>query len=116
MSNTNSELPRFIVEQPHGEQEPICWVTGYYGGRCTVAPRNGATVLPVGMALYDHSKKSAVTNRENIAEKALEEILSIILEYLPPDGLDPKSTLSRIIGVIDPWPLYMTPKQKNKQD
>ena len=43
---------RAALERPQGEQEPICWVTGYYGGRCTVAPCNGATVLPVGMALY----------------------------------------------------------------
>ena len=43
-----------VVEQPQGGQEPICWVTGYYGGHCTVAPCNGATVLPVGMALYTH--------------------------------------------------------------
>ena len=45
-----------VVEQPQGGQEPICWVTGYYGGHCTVAPCNGATVLPVGMALYTRPK------------------------------------------------------------
>lgn len=54
------------LERPQGEQEPICWVTGYYGGHCTVAPCNGATVLPVGMALYTRPqpKRQPLTNEQ----------------------------------------------------
>lgn len=44
------------LEQPQVTQEPICYVTGHYGGRCTVAPSDASTVLPVGVALYTHQK------------------------------------------------------------
>lgn len=58
------------LEQPQVEQEPICWVTGYYGGRCTVAPRNGATVLPVGMALYTHPQPP----RQPLTDRVIQEL------------------------------------------
>ena len=61
---------RSALEQPQGEQEPIGWVTGYYGGRCTVAPCNGATVLPVGMALYTHPQPK----RQPLTQEQIEVI------------------------------------------
>jgi hypothetical protein len=39
------------------------------------------------------------------ARKALERILDAVRAYLPPDGIDAKEALSRIIAEVDPWPL-----------
>jgi hypothetical protein len=34
------------------KQQPVAYVTGYYGGRCVIEPLNPAMVMPSGMALY----------------------------------------------------------------
>jgi NAD(P)H-dependent FMN reductase len=34
------------------KQEPVAFVTGYYGGRCVIEPLNKARVFPSGMGLY----------------------------------------------------------------
>jgi len=41
----------------------------------------------------------------NTARKALERVLKVVQEYLPPDGIDAEESLSRICEIIDPWPL-----------
>ena len=47
-------LQRFWREQKAEpvKQEPVAYVTGYYGGRCVVEPLNRASVLPNNLALY----------------------------------------------------------------
>ena len=44
------ELDRNYAEPV--KQEPVAYVTGYYGGRCVVEPLNRASVLPNNLALY----------------------------------------------------------------
>ena len=34
------------------EQQPVGYVSGFYGGYCVIQPTDPAVVLPVGMALY----------------------------------------------------------------
>ena len=33
-------------------QQPVGYVSGFYGGYCVIQPTDPAVVLPVGMALY----------------------------------------------------------------
>lgn len=39
------------------------------------------------------------------ARKALERVLEAVRAYLPPDGIDAKEAMSRVIAEVDPWPL-----------
>lgn len=41
--------------------------------------------------------------RQEAARQAME--LAVVCKYLPPDGIDAKEALSRIIAIVDPWPL-----------
>jgi hypothetical protein len=37
-------------------------------------------------------------------ERCLRAVLAVVQAYLPPDGLDHEEAMSRIIGLVDPWP------------
>jgi hypothetical protein len=37
-------------------------------------------------------------------ERRLRAVLAVVQAYLPPDGLDHEEAMSRIIGLVDPWP------------
>mgnify|MGYP006140265347 CR=1 FL=1 len=41
------------------EQEPVAWVAGYKTGQCVIAPIDGNTVFPTGLALYTAPTKRA---------------------------------------------------------
>ena len=43
------------------------------------------------------------------AEQVLEDILQIVRQYLPPDGIGIHPAMSEIIGCVDPWPLASPP-------
>jgi hypothetical protein len=42
---------REAIEQAE-QQEPVAFVTGYYGGRCVIEPLNPARAMLLGMGLY----------------------------------------------------------------
>ena len=44
--------PLYTSPQPAQQQEPVAYVTGYFGGNALVMPTNSATVLNNGTALY----------------------------------------------------------------
>lgn len=39
----------------------------------------------------------------------LTKVLAAVREYLPPDGISAKDCLSKIIAIVDPWPLDSKP-------
>jgi len=46
----------------------------------------------------------------NVAEESLVKVLQACNEYLPPDGIDAKACISKILAIVDPWPLKATPQ------
>lgn len=40
-----------------------------------------------------------------IAVRVLREILDVVRDYLPPDGIDVQTAMGKIIELVDPWPL-----------
>lgn len=48
---------------------------------------------------------SPVAQRGARAEQALRRILDAIRQYLPPDGPSAHDTITKIVGLVDPWPL-----------
>lgn len=58
------------------------------------------------MALYAAPKALAPLTDER---QPLTKVLEAVREYLPPDGITAKDCLSKIIAIIDPWPLPVKP-------
>ena len=46
------------------EQQPVGYVSGFYGGYCVIQPTDPAVVLPVGMALYRAKEWVGMTDEE----------------------------------------------------
>jgi hypothetical protein len=53
--------------------------------------------------------KLAGVNDSSKAEQVLEEVLSVVQHYLPPDGGTAQDAMGEIIGLVDPWPLSSRP-------
>ena len=51
----------------------------------------------------------------NVAEESLAKVLQACNEYLPPDGINANSCISKILAVVDPWPLKATQKAASQQ-
>lgn len=64
-------------------------------------PENGANLYA-----------SPVFNDEDSFEIALNQILWVIQDYLPPHGIDINTAMSRIISIIDPGPKGWKPKNR----
>jgi hypothetical protein len=41
---------------------------------------------------------------EGLYETRLRAVLSVVQEYLPPDGISAKEAMSKITRLVDPWP------------
>ena len=52
------------------EQQPVGYVSGFYGGYCVIQPLDPAVVLPVGMALY-----RAPTEWVGLTDEEIKEIV-----------------------------------------
>ena len=55
MRDASHSAGRYVCECEFWEepkQQPVGYVSGFYGGYCVIQPTDKATVLPVGMALY----------------------------------------------------------------
>lgn len=55
----------------------------------------------MGVTVKDHDRKQR-GEPTGYAEQALQKIHSIVTAYLPPDGLDRKEAMSRIVEALDP--------------
>lgn len=44
-------------------------------------------------------------------KKLLEQVLEVVQQYLPPDGIDAKEAMYRIVGLVDPMPEEKTLEQ-----
>lgn len=64
--------------------------------------------------VQDYSARSAAARY--LAETALLKVLDAVQQYLPPDGIDAKEALNRIIAVVDPWPLGSMPDAIRAQE
>jgi len=42
---------------------------------------------------------------EQVAERALRQVLSVVQSYLPPDGISIDDAMSKIIALVDPFPI-----------
>ncbi|OWG18353.1 hypothetical protein KDK82_1832 [Delftia sp. K82] len=60
----------------------------------------------LGFRLRD---KLAGINDPSKAEQVLEEVLSVVQHFLPPDGGTVHEAMDKIIGLVDPWPLSSRP-------
>ncbi len=40
----------------------------------------------------------------DVYEQRLREVLAVVSQYLPPDGISVDEAMSKIIGLVDPWP------------
>ena len=55
MRDASHSAGRYVCECESWEepkQQPVGYVSGFYGGYCVIQPTDPATVLPVGTALY----------------------------------------------------------------
>ncbi|WP_428145848.1 Gp49 family protein [Delftia acidovorans] len=58
---------------------------------------------------YELRSKLAGVNDSSKAEQVLDEVLSVVQHYLPPDGGTVHDAMDKIIGLVDPWPLHARP-------
>lgn len=75
---------------------------------CKIARENAVQkIWPLlGFRLRD---KLAGINDPSKAEQVLEEVLSVVQHFLPPDGGTVHEAMDKIIGLVDPWPLSNRP-------
>ena len=52
-------------------QQPVGYVSGFYGGYCVIQPTDPAVVLPVGMALY-----RAPTECVGMTDEEMDEVVN----------------------------------------
>ena len=79
LANHSGDANEMVAEPV--KQEPVAYVTGYYGGRCVVEPLNRASVLPNNLALY-----AAPVDAKAIRAEALEEAAKWCEENGPKEG------------------------------
>ena len=63
-------------------QEPVARVTGYFDGRCVVAPLNTAALLPVGMALFANAAPQPATDRDAVIALLSDDALATSFQTL----------------------------------
>jgi len=67
MRDASHSAGRYVCECESWEepkQQPVGYVSGFYGGYCVIQPLDPAVVLPVGMALYRAKEWVGMTDEE----------------------------------------------------
>lgn len=65
--------------------------------------------LPEGRNLLYAAPKALEPEPLTDERQPLSKVLAAVREYMPPDGISAKDCLSKIIAIVDPWPLQAKP-------
>ena len=77
MRDASHSAGRYVCECESWEepkQQPVGYVSGFYGGYCVIQPTDPAVVLPVGMALYRAPTEWVGLTDEEVSEIIGKEI------------------------------------------